>query len=83
MGRGRHPNKEIENAIRYAEKNGWTYKHSGGSSHAWGRMYCPLHAREGHQLSIWATPSNPYAHARMIRRVVDKCLHEFDEESIQ
>ncbi len=80
MKRGNHPNKEIENAILYAEKNGWTYKDSGKSSHSWGRLRCPLHTREGHQMSIWSTPRNPYNHAYQIRRLVDKCLHLIKEE---
>jgi len=36
----RHPNKDIELAIRYAEDCGWRYKASGKSSHAWGKLMC-------------------------------------------
>lgn len=53
MRRSKHPDKEIEAAILYAEENGWTYKDSGKSAHSWGRLLCPLHTREGHQMSIW------------------------------
>lgn len=35
--RSKHPDKEIEAAIVYAEDNGWTYKDSGKSAHACGR----------------------------------------------
>lgn len=77
--RCKHPNKEVEGAIKYAEKNGWVYKDSGGSSHAWGRLYCPLHTREGHTISIWSTPRSPYAHAKLIKAAVDKCHHEVKE----
>ncbi len=35
MPRKKHPNKEIEAAIQYAESHGWQYKQAGGSAHAW------------------------------------------------
>ena len=79
--RNRHPNKEIEEAIKYAEQNGWSYKTSGNSAHAWGQLLCPLHTREGHRLSIWSTPRSAYNHAQQIRRAVDRCRH--DEEDNQ
>lgn len=71
-----HPSKEIEQAILYAEKHGWIYKDTGQSSHAWGRLLCPLHTREGHQMSIWSTPRDDMNHAKQIRRLVDRCEHE-------
>ncbi len=80
MKRSKHPNKEIEVAISYAEENGWTYKNSGKSAHSWGRLLCPLHTREGHQMSIWSTPRNSFNHAQQIRKLVDKCLHSKEEE---
>jgi len=75
----RHPNKEIEEAILYAESNQWIFKDSGKSSHAWGRLFCPLHTREGHQMSVWSTPRNAFIHAQQIRRLVDKCKHNIEE----
>lgn len=75
MSRNKHPNKEIEEAIQYAEENGWRYKKSGNSSHTWGKLLCPLQEREGHSISIWSTPKNPGNYARQIRRAVDRCLH--------
>ena len=57
--RNKHPNKEIEAAIQYAEEKGWEYRDSGNSSHAWGKLFCPLHAREGHYISIYTTPKQP------------------------
>src|SRR5881227_3578283 len=39
MARPRHPNKEIEAAVRYAEARGWTLTPAKG--HAWGRLRCP------------------------------------------
>lgn len=73
--RSRHPDKDIERAIQYAEDHGWGYQDSGASSHAWGRLFCPLHTRDGHIISVWSTPRNAVAHARMICRSVDKCNH--------
>ena len=78
--RNKHPNKEIEEAIQYAEQLGWEFRASGKSSHAWGRLLCPLHTREGHQLSIWSTPKNPNNFARQIRQRVDKCRHTDEKE---
>ena len=79
--RTKHPDKEIESAIVYAEDNGWKYKDSGKSAHAWGRLLCPLHTREGHQLSIWSTPRSPYNHAKQIQRQVDNCKHDTEEQN--
>lgn len=50
--RPRHPNKDIEQALKYAESKGWRYQESGNSAHAWGRILCPLASREGHAMSI-------------------------------
>ncbi len=74
--RSKHPNKEIEEAIAYAEEHGWVYKGSGKSAHAWGKLLCPLHAREGHKMSIWSTPRNTFNHAQQIKHFVDKCQHD-------
>jgi hypothetical protein len=76
MTRKSHPNKDIEKALKYAEKNGWVIKV--GGSHAWGRMSCPYNdenCRFGKfcLISIWSTPSVPKHHASQIRKVVDKC----------
>lgn len=79
MVRPRHPNKEIEQAIKYAESKGWRYYSSGHSAHAWGRLLCPLADREGHSMSIWSTPKSTENHARQIRRNVDACEHQGDE----
>lgn len=77
--RPKHPNKEIELAIKYAESKGWRYIASGGSAHAWGRLFCPLATREGHSMSVWSTPKSPENHSRQIRRNVDACEHEGGE----
>lgn len=73
--RKKHPNKEIEMAIQYAESRGWRYKKAGNSAHAWGRLLCLLENREGCSMSIWSTPINTDIHARQIRKRVNACPH--------
>lgn len=73
--RPKHPHKEIEKAIQYAEQNGWHYVKSGGSAHAWGRLRCSLPSRDGCQMSVWSTPKSPENHARQIIHRVDSCPH--------
>jgi hypothetical protein len=73
VARPRHPNKEIEAAVAYAEARGWSWKKAAG--HAWGRLLCVHHDRDGCQLSVWSTPKGPENHAKAIRRTVDRCPH--------
>lgn len=73
-GRPRHPNKEIEAAVQYAEAEGWTLMLSRG--HAWGHLRCPFGRRGGCITPVWSTPRSPEAHADRIRRDVDRCQHE-------
>ena len=73
MARPRHPNKDIEAAIRHAEARGWICALSKG--HAWGRLRCPHAKPGGCQFGVWSTPRNPASHAKQIRRRVDKCPH--------
>ncbi len=75
MRRKKHPNKEIEDAIQYAEQQGWRYKKAGDSAHAWGRLLCPLQDRNGCSMSIWSTPRNTDTHAKQIYRRIDVCPH--------
>ena len=77
MPRKKHPKKEIEAALQYAEGNGWRIET--GGAHAWGRLYCPLNdgeCRHGRYCisGIWSTPKNSMYHARHIRQIVDNCL---------
>ena len=74
--RNKHPNKEIEKAIRHAETKGWRYHETGRSAHAWGRLLCPLQSRDGCSMSIWSTPRSADVYAKQIRNRVDKCPHE-------
>ncbi len=71
-----HPNKDIEAALSYAERQGWQVK--AGGSHCWGKIYCPWNDKtcrcgEFCISCIWSTPRNAWNHARQIRRVVDGC----------
>ena len=75
MNRSKHPNKHIDDAITFAEANGWRYKKSGKSAHAWGRLLCVLQNREGCSMSIWSAPRDPVKHANQIRRKVNQCKH--------
>lgn len=75
MKRKKHPSKEIEAAVQYAESKGWRYKAPGQSAHAWGLLLCPLGAREGCSLSVWSTPRDVVRHARQICKVIDACHH--------
>lgn len=81
MPKKKHPNADIDDAIGYAESEGWTVKTSGSSSHAWGILYCPYNDSECRcgefcTSSIWSTPRNTRNHAKQIRRIVDKCKHQ-------
>jgi hypothetical protein len=74
----KHPNKEIQEAIQYAENRGWTLKTSRG--HCWGKIYCPHNdenCRCGEHCitSIWSTPKNCSNHAKQIKRLVNNCIH--------
>jgi len=71
--RKRHPNKEIEGSVQYAESKGWTCVLASG--HAWGRIRCPHKQRGGCQMPIWSTPRNPQKFANLVKRRVDKCPH--------
>lgn len=76
MARAGHPKKEVEEALKHAEANGWRVEV--GGSHAWGRIYCPYNDDECRCgefciTSAWSTPKNPGNHARALKRVVDNC----------
>ena len=73
MARPSHPDKDIEDAVQFAEDHGWRYVHSRG--HAWARLFCPRGARGGCIISVWSTPRHPFTHAQYIRREVGKCPH--------
>jgi hypothetical protein len=78
--RPRHPNKEIEDAVQYAERKGCRFVK--GRGHGWGRLLCPFNTREGCQVSIWSTPRNPEGHAKSIVRAVNRCAHGGGDENV-
>ena len=78
MPRNRHPNKEIEKALNYAEEKGWTIEKASGHAHS--IMKCPSNNKDCRCgefciTSVWSTPRNPHAHARKIKSIVDKCVY--------
>lgn len=73
MSRPRHPDKEIEKAVRYAESLGWRVEISRG--HAWGRLFCPLATPDGCIINVYSTPRSGQNHARHIVKDVDHCPH--------
>ena len=74
MARSRHPDKEIEAAIAYAEQRGWRVVPVSG--HAWGRLYCAQADRDGCMVSVWSTPRSAGNHARDLIRAIDRCPHQ-------
>ncbi len=83
MTRSRHPDKDIEGALKYAEEAGWRVEP--GGAHAWGKMYCPRNSKDCRCgefciTSISSTPHNSGGHAKKICRVVDNCTEMDDYE---
>lgn len=72
MGRPRHPDKHIEKAIQYAEQLGWTVEMSNG--HAWGRLFCPHHFRDGCKVTVNSTPEFRRT-THVISRARSICAH--------
>ncbi|NYZ69633.1 hypothetical protein H0A36_26825 [Endozoicomonas sp. SM1973] len=77
--RGRHPQKEVEEALQFAEAQGWQVieRHNG---HTWGVIRCPNNDKncrcgEFCQNSIWSTPRRPGTHAKQIKRYVQGCIY--------
>lgn len=77
----RHPDKEVEDAVAFAECSGGKFRRQGH----WGRLYCPQADRAGCQIGISGTPRNGSVHARQIRRAVRRCPHanvDTDDEDL-
>tara|TARA_R110002126_G_scaffold3477_2_gene19809 strand:+ start:5921 stop:6148 length:228 start_codon:yes stop_codon:yes gene_type:complete len=72
---GKHPTKEIQEAIEHAVNEGWRIIEPGKSSHAFCRLYCSEKSRKGCKISVWSTPRNSGTHAKQIIRQVDNCSH--------
>jgi len=78
---GKHPNKEIRAAVKYAESHGWTFEKSGKSSHAWAIMKCLYNDEQCRcgsrcKISIYLTPRCPQDRAAQIYRDVDGCINK-------
>ena len=74
--RPRHPDKHIEQALRYAEELGWRVEKSSGHAHCWGRLRCPFATREGCIVFVNSTPRVPMNHARQLQNKIDCCPHQ-------
>lgn len=79
MGRTKHPKKDIEEALKHAESQGWVVKE--GGAHAWGKIYCPFNDNECRCgefciASVWSTPRSSTNHASQLCRVVDNCARQ-------
>lgn len=71
MTRPRHPEKEVEAVVAYAESKGWRWQ---AGAH-WARMFCPRANRDGCRVSVFGTPRDAGDHAKDLRRQVDRCPH--------
>lgn len=70
MARSSHPKKEVEEALRHAEGQGWRVEV--GGSHAWGRIYCPYNDEECRCGEFCITSVRISAHrGRCFRLIVD------------
>lgn len=74
MTRKKHPNKDVEAAIKYAESQEWMVKEGGH----WGMLYCPYNDSDCRcgtrcKAGIWGSPKNPGNHSKQLREVVDGC----------
>lgn len=71
--RAKHPDKDVEKALRAAESAGFTVVTKRGH---WGLLQCPgkppNHCKT---MSINGSPRNPGTHARQIGRFVARCPH--------
>ena len=67
--RRRHPKKDVEKALQYAEQRGWQVVL--GGAHHWGVIRCGFGCEE----PVWSIPANPGNHAKKLVRKVTKCRH--------
>lgn len=74
MARDRHPKKELEAIVAYAEELGWRVV--AGKRHAKFKLYCKHADRDGCKIAVWSTPADVDDHAKDIRRSIDRCPHQ-------
>jgi hypothetical protein len=70
----KHPKKEVNEALDYADKQGLRVERT-LAGHKWGRIRCSC----GAFFSIWSTPQSPHDHGRQVRRWVDQHQHDVEE----
>ena len=58
----KHPKKEVNDALDYAARHGFTVERT-VSGHRWGRIKCTC----GASVSIWSTPKSPHSHGLHLR----------------
>ncbi len=78
MARVRHPDKQVERALREAEALGWAVTVRHGKGHAWGLLRCPKPSEECRcglycQMTVNSTPQNAVAHAAKLIGKVRGC----------
>lgn len=78
MARSRHADKDVEEALAYAEKLGWRVEE--GKNHAKFKLFCPQCDQSGCIVFVWSTPRNAGNHARDIVRAVNRCNCGGDDE---
>jgi len=81
--RKKHPDKDIESALYYAESKGWRIIERRG--HAWGSLVCPKNSEDCRcgqfcQMSIWSSPRSAGNHARQLIQKVDGCIYYENDE---
>lgn len=71
-GRDRHPKKDVEKSVQYAEEHHFVVEvvYHG---HVWGVLRCKSRICI---LRVAGTPKNEGNEAQRIRRFVDRCEHE-------
>lgn len=73
--RARHPKKDVEQALRFAEERGWVVRPT-ASGHRWGEMRCGQEGADACSVSIWSTPKSAGNHANRLRQRVRNCPHQ-------
>lgn len=72
MPLGRHPKKEVQEALERVLAGGWWDLRASGH---WSVLYCNKGERDGCRIGVSGTPQDPGTHARRIERIAMKCPH--------
>ena len=79
MSTQRHSKKEVAEAIKYAEDNGWRAEY-GGKSHVCVTLLCPGGQGCCSPHFVNSTPQNLGNAAKRIKKAVDRCDYRAGEE---